>query len=175
MRRLYLFRHAKTEAAEPGQQDRSRALVERGRKDAGAIGAYMATHALIPDKVLLSPATRVQETWQYLATNWRPALGATTVERIYNASSTDLLDAIANTDAAVPSLMIVGHNPTLQDVGVTLIASGDIDAREALRERLPTAGLVVIDFPFDDWSRIHPQSGRLERFVTPKSIEVATK
>ena len=54
-----------------------------------------------------------------------------------------------------------------------LIASGDIDARERLREKLPTSGLVIIDFAFDDWSELHPQSGRLERFVSPKTLEAA--
>lgn len=175
MRRLHLFRHAKTEAAAPGQQDRARALIERGRNEAGRIGAYMATHALIPDKVLLSPAARVQETWQYLATCLKPPQGTATLERIYGGSAPDLLAIIKDTDPAIQSMMIVGHNPTLQDVGLLLIATGDIDAREALREKLPTAGLVVIDFPFDDWRKVHPQSGRIERFVTPKSIEAATK
>jgi phosphohistidine phosphatase len=54
-----------------------------------------------------------------------------------------------------------------------LIASGDIETRERLREKLPTSGLAIIDFPFDDWSKLHPQSGRLERFVSPKSLEAA--
>jgi phosphohistidine phosphatase len=52
-----------------------------------------------------------------------------------------------------------------------LIASGDIDARERLREKLPTSGLIIIDFAFDNWSKLHPQCGRLERFVSPKSLE----
>ena len=41
-------------------------------------------------------------------------------------------------------------------------------------EKLPTSGLVVIDLPFDDWSRVHPSAGRLERFVSPRLIEEAT-
>jgi phosphohistidine phosphatase len=52
-----------------------------------------------------------------------------------------------------------------------LIASGDVDTRERLREELPTSGLAVIDFAFDDWSRLHPLSGRLERFVSPRQLE----
>ena len=51
--------------------------------------------------------------------------------------------------------------------------AGDIDARERLREKLPTSGLVIIDFAFDDWGKLHPQSGRLERYVSPKSLEAA--
>ncbi len=171
MRRLLLLRHAKTESSEPGKEDRARVLVERGRKDAARIGAYMATHALIPDRVVLSPAARTQETWKHMAGALRPAPGAKTLDQIYDATQHDILAAIIDTQSAVHSLLIVGHNPTLQEVALMLIASGDIDTRERLREKLPTAGLIIIDFPFDDWSKLHPQSGRLERFVTPKSLE----
>lgn len=55
-----------------------------------------------------------------------------------------------------------------------LIASGDVDARERINENLPTSELVIIDFPFDDWARLHVNSGRLERFVTPRLITEAT-
>jgi len=174
MRRLLILRHAKTEPAAPDQDDRHRALVDRGRRDAGQIGAYMASHALIPDRVVLSPARRVQETWKYLAGAFKPAPGATTTERVYEATVHDIFAILAGTAASVHSLMVVGHNPSLHEVALMLIASGDIEARERLREKLPTAGLVIIDFAFDDWSKLHPQSGRLERFVTPKSVEAAT-
>jgi len=174
MRRLYLFRHAKAESAEPGKQDLDRALVERGRKDAGQIGSYMATHALIPDRVVLSPAARTQESWKYLASALHPVPGAATMEQIYDATTHDILAIIMDTPASVHALMIVGHNPALHEIALMLIATGDIDARERLREKLPTSGLIIIDFAFDDWSKLHPQSGRLERFVTPKLLDPAT-
>ena len=60
MRRLLLFRHSKAERPEQGHDDFTRALMDRGRKDAGRIGAYMASHALKPDRVLVSPATRTK-------------------------------------------------------------------------------------------------------------------
>jgi phosphohistidine phosphatase len=69
------------------------------------------------------------------------------------------------------TLLVVAHNPGLHEVALMLIASGDIDARERLNEKLPTAGLVIIDFAIDDWSRLHPQSGRLERFVSPRILD----
>ncbi|MCW5689206.1 MAG: histidine phosphatase family protein [Pseudolabrys sp.] len=175
MRRLLLLRHAKTEPATLTHEDRSRALIERGRRDAGKIGAYMQTHALVPDRVVLSPAKRVQETWKYMAGALKRAPGATTAEPVYAATPHDILGIILGAPAAAHSLMIIGHNPSLQDVALMLIASGDIDTRELLREKLPTAGLVIIDFPFDEWRNVHPQSGRLERFVTPKSLEVGTR
>ena len=55
-----------------------------------------------------------------------------------------------------------------------LIAAGDVEARERLNEGLPTSGLAVIDFAGDDWDKLHPRSGRLERFVTPRLLKAAT-
>jgi phosphohistidine phosphatase len=55
-----------------------------------------------------------------------------------------------------------------------LIASGNVDARERLSREFPTTGLAVIDFAFDDWKRLHPQAGRLDRFVSPRSLMAAT-
>ena len=55
-----------------------------------------------------------------------------------------------------------------------LIASGDVEARERIKESLPTSGLVVIDLPLDDWTSIRRQSGRLDRFVTPRLLGAAT-
>jgi phosphohistidine phosphatase len=179
MRRLYILRHAKTETAEPGRPDRARALVERGREDAGKIGAYMASHRLIPERIGLSPAVRTQETWKYMAAAMAAVPPAApdpmTVEKFYDANADGMFDLIAGTPADIQSLLIVGHNPALYDLAQMLVASGDIDARERLREGLPTMGLVIIDFAFDDWDKLHPRSGRLERFVTPKSLDPATR
>ncbi len=93
---------------------------------------------------------------------------------IYNASTEKLFGVIAGTHGA-QSLLVVGHNPSLHDLAVRLIAKGDTPARERVKEDLPTSGLVVIDLPFDDWSQLHPQAGRLERFVSPRLIAAATE
>jgi phosphohistidine phosphatase len=174
MRRLILLRHAKAEASEPGMEDRSRRLADRGRKDAAKIGAYMASHGIVPDKVMISPAARTQETWKFAAAAFRPAPGAMTADAIYDATPHTIVSVIKAVPATAHTLLVAGHNPGLHEAALMLIASGDIEARERLREKLPTAGLVIIDFAFDDWSRLHPQSGRLERFVSPKWLETAT-
>ena len=93
--------------------------------------------------------------------------------RIYNADTETLFGVIGETRKA-PALLIVGHNPSLHDIAVQLIASGAVDARKRIAEKLPTSGLVVIDLAFDDWSRLHLHSGRLERFITPRLIAAAT-
>ncbi len=173
MRRLLLFRHAKAERSEPGMADHSRVLVERGRKDAARIGVYIAGHALTPDRIVMSPSARTQETWKFAATAFRPSPAAQSVERLYDATPHAILGVIKDAPASAHTLMVIGHNPGLHELALMLIASGDIETRERLREKLPTSGLAIIDFPFDDWSKLHPQSGRLERFVSPKSLEAA--
>lgn len=154
-----------------GQEDRARTLVDRGRKDAGKIGAYMKSHGLIPDRVIISPAARTQETWKFTAAAFRPAPAAMTVDKLYDATPHAIFAVIKDAPASAHTLMVVAHNPGLHEVALMLIASGDIDTRERLREKLPAAGMAIIDFAFDDWDKLHPQSGRLERFVSPKSLD----
>jgi phosphohistidine phosphatase len=173
MRRLLLLRHAKTERPGPGQRDRDRKLIKRGRADAPVIGAYMARHGLVPDLALVSPATRAAETWTLAAAALGREPRVIKDERIYNASVETLIGIIRETRDA-QMLLIVGHNPGLHDLAVRLIAAGDAETRERVAEKLPTSGLVVIDLAFDNWSKLHPNSGRLERFVTPRLIEAAT-
>lgn len=169
MRRLLLLRHSKTERPEPGQRDRDRKLTPRGRADAPLIGAYMARHRLIPDLALVSPAQRSLETWALVEAALSKTPRVRKEDRIYNATTDTLADVIHETDNAT-ALLLVGHNPGFHDLANALIGSGDVEARESLNEKLPTSGLVVIDFAFDDWSKLHEQAGRLERFVTPRLI-----
>lgn len=168
MRRLLLLRHAKAESSRPGASDHDRALIERGRGDAAQIGAYMASHGLTPRKVLVSTAARAQQTWALAGAAFARAPEAVSADALYNAPPPAILAAIKG--AAAQPLLVIGHNPGLHELAVTLIATGDVDARERLREGLPTAGLVIIDFAFDDWTALHPRSGRLERFVSPKLL-----
>jgi phosphohistidine phosphatase len=174
MRRLMLLRHAKTERAEPGQRDRDRKLVKRGRADAPTLGAYITHHDLIPDLVLVSPAARAQETWGLAADAFAKPPRQQTDDRIYNANPQKLFYVVAEPRKA-NKMLIVGHNPSLHEFALQLIASGDVEAREQLREKLPTSGLVVMDLPIDDWAELRPHSARLERFVTPRLIAAATE
>jgi phosphohistidine phosphatase len=169
MRRLLLLRHSKTERPEPGERDRDRKLMPRGRADAPLVGAYMARHRLMPDLVLVSPAQRTIETWALVGAAFSKTPRVEKADRIYNASIDTLADLVRETDDA-SALLLVGHNPGLHDLANVLIGSGDVDARESLKEKLPTSGLVVIDFAFEDWSKLHERAGRLERFITPRMI-----
>jgi phosphohistidine phosphatase len=168
--RLILLRHAKSEKAEAGQRDHARRLNARGRDDAPIIGAYMARHALVPDRALVSSAARTRETWERVAATLAARPQVIHEERLYDASSEAILALVKETVPGVRTLLLVGHNPGLHDVARLLIASGDVEARERLNEGLPTSGLAVIDFAGKDWRKVHPHGGRLERFVSPRSL-----
>jgi phosphohistidine phosphatase len=173
--RLMLLRHAKSEKAEPGLRDRERSLNSRGRSDAAVIGAYLARHDLVPDLVLVSSAERTRETWERLSAALAAPVPATYEDRLYNAGGDAILAVLKETRPSVRALLVIGHNPGLHDAARLLIASGDVEARERLHEGLPTSGLAVIDFPGKDWRRLHVHGGRLERFVTPRSLAAADK
>lgn len=174
MRRLLLLRHAKSDWSEPGASDHERPLNRRGRDAAPRIGAYVRRHRLTPDGVLCSTARRTRDTWALVAAEITNAPAATYVERIYEATPRTLLDLLRSAEPGGDSLLVIGHNPGLHELATQLIASGDLDDRERLREKLPTGGLVVIDFAIADWSKLHARSGRLERFVVPRMLEAAT-
>src|SRR4051794_22872207 len=174
MRRLMLLRHAKSDWSAPGARDLDRPLSARGREAAPKMGAYMARHALVPDIIIASPATRVAETLEHVLLAFKTAPKIRRDERVYESGADTLLAMIKETPKAVHSLLLVGHNPGMAELASLLIAAGDLDARQQLIEKFPTAALAVIDFPLDDWGKLHPKAGRLDRFVVPRALESDT-
>ncbi len=174
MRRLILLRHAKSDWSAAGLPDRDRDLAPRGSESAPRIGAYMARHGLLPDLVLCSTARRARRTWDLVAEAFAQAPPTTYDERLYETGADVILEVIKGVGRHVHALLVVGHNPGLRDLAELLIAAGDIENRQRLLEKFPTSSLAVIDFPVDDWSRLHPRAGRLDRFVEPRMLETAT-
>ena len=170
MRRLILFRQAKSEPARSGEADLDRPIAARGREVTPLMGAYIAQHALTPDRALVSTARRTRETWDLLAGAFAKPPPAAFDRRIYEAPAKALLAVLHETAADTHTLLVVGHNPGMQELASVLMASGDMTARQNLSEKFPTAALAVIEFAVDRWADIAPHSGRLDRFVTPRAL-----
>jgi phosphohistidine phosphatase len=197
MRRLMLLRHAKSDRP-PGTPDHDRPLNRRGRDEAPLIGTYLAHNGLLPDGVLCSTAMRTRETWDLVAGALAASAAAEAEQRasanhdgagssrkakashrrppvdfdarLYEAAPQAILALLRETAPKVHSLLVIGHNPGLQETALTLIATGDVDARERLHEKFPTSGLAVIDFALDEWTKLHVRSGRLDRFIAPRQL-----
>jgi phosphohistidine phosphatase len=177
MRRLMLLRHAKTENDAPSGRDQDRRLDSRGRNDAAEIGAWIATHPPFPDSVLVSPAVRAHQTWDMAWAAMRDVVPPPEVEllsELYGADPSQLLQTIREASGTDPRrLMIIGHNPGMHELALALAGSGDVAARKALVDNLPTSGLAIFDFAVDDWSDVSFRRGKLVLFVSPKLLKRA--
>ena len=168
MLRLLLLRHAK--AAWPGGVlDLDRPLAKRGQEASLVMADYLKRERLLPDLVIVSPARRTHETWERV----QPIVGEIAMRtdgRIYEAPVGRLLEVVREVEPGIRTLMMIGHNPGFEELARLLIGEGDMDGILRLGQKYPTAGLAVIDFALEDWADVAHKSGRLERFVTPKSL-----
>jgi len=174
MKTLTLLRHAKSGWNDPVARDFDRPLNAKGRRAAQRIGAYLREQHLRFDHVAASPAVRVVETLEQLAEGSGAAINPAWDKRIYLASAMSLLDVIQESDDAYDDLLLVGHNPGLEDLVLMLVPDQTgCDAREQVEEKFPTASIAQITFPVDRWEDVRANSGELARFVRPRDLDPA--
>jgi phosphohistidine phosphatase len=168
MRRLMLLRHAK--AVPQGLlADENRPLAERGRQDMASIAAFVASRGLVPDLVLVSPSLRTRETWDLLLPAFPKPPAQRFDPRLYSAPVESIFKLVRETGADVSTLLLIGHNPGFEELARLLSGAGETDALIRFGGNMPTASLAVIDLA-GTWPAIETRTGRLEIFVTPKSL-----
>lgn len=172
MARLFLLRHAKSSWDDATSPDFDRPLNIRGRSAAPMMGRHMADHALFPERVLCSTARRTRETLAGLLPHLSGDMDIQLMRSIYTASDAGYLDILRRHGGGTRSLMLIGHNPGMQDTALSLIGSGNPAFVDEIRDKFPTAGLAVIDFDLADWAKLAPGSGRIVAFFRPREIEV---
>jgi phosphohistidine phosphatase len=169
MRRLLLLRHAKAIPA-TGHNDYERALIERGRRDAGAIGALVAEIGLIPDLVIHSGAERTRETAAIAMKAWPRRIEARAEPGLYGATRPALLAIVRALPDAAASVMLVGHNPGLADLANHLVGDGAKSDIARMAAKFPTAGLAALEFDVKRWRDAAPGAAQLTRFATPDDV-----
>ncbi|MGL5736608.1 MAG: SixA phosphatase family protein [Beijerinckiaceae bacterium] len=169
MHRIILMRHAKSDWPE-GVSDHDRPLAARGREAAPVMGQYLAQERSVPDLALVSSARRTQETWALFAAELPEAVAKRDEPGVYNARPDALLNLVREAPASARTLMIVGHNPGMQELAILLTGHGDRYAFARLSGKYPTCGLTIIDFHGEDWCDVVVRNGRLDRFITPKML-----
>jgi phosphohistidine phosphatase len=166
---LHLLRHAKSSWADAGLDDHDRPLAPRGEKAARRIGEYLATTPHPPELVLCSSARRTTMTLAGIA----PALPAeveTSIEDVlYGASSGELLERVRRVSDDVAVVMLIGHNPGVEDLAQLLVGSGDASLRARLATKYPTGALATISFS-GAWAALGPGRATLDGFVVPSDL-----
>jgi phosphohistidine phosphatase len=172
-RRLLLLRHAKSDWSAEGQDDHERPLSRRGRHAAQRIGEELARRRIAPERILCSSARRTRETVE-LVQPYLPESAALVVDaRLYLASPEALLERIADVDDRVRTLLVVGHNPGLEELATQLAAGGDEDALARLRRKFPTGGLADLRIAAARWRDVARARGTLAAFVCPRELDGA--
>jgi phosphohistidine phosphatase len=167
MKQLFLLRHAKSSWSDPELVDHDRPLAPRGRRALKLIAEHLGREGVTPALVLCSSARRTRETLERIA----PALGEgipVQIEReLYAASEQRLLERLRAVEDDVESLMLIGHNPGVEQLALSLAGSGQNLA--GIRRKYPTGALATLEFS-GRWGDLQPGRAELTDFVTPKQL-----
>ena len=144
MDRLILFRHGKAEHESASGEDFDRRLAPRGMRDSAEMGETLARLGLVPDVALVSPAARARETWAAAEAAF-PKAEVRLEPDLYNADPGAIRQAAEAAGQACATVMVVGHNPGLQELAVRLLMEGSSPAALVARaqRQFPTAAAAV--------------------------------
>lgn len=165
--RLFLLRHAKAGWALPGMRDFDRPLDPSGIADASATGIAMQACNFVPDLTLCSSAARARQTLEGIAAH--ADTGRTRfLDSLYSEDAAGYLKIIQQSGVA-GSLLVIGHNPMLEDLAMAIAAEGEDHARADLHAGFPTSGLAVIRFA-NPLATAALGQGFLEAFLIPAEL-----
>ena len=166
-KQLLLLRHAKSSWEDPELADHDRPLAPRGRRAAKLIAKHLRRQGIAPALVLCSSALRTRETLELIA----PALGEEVPvqieDELYAASEQVLLERVRAVADGIESLLLIGHNPGIQQLALLLAGGGENVA--ALARKYPTAALTTLEFN-GRWRELGEGRAELTGFVTPKEL-----
>ena len=167
MRSLLLLRHAKSSWDDHALADVDRPLSPRGEKAAPRIGQEMARRGWLPDLALVSPAVRTRETWRLVAAQLPQPPAARFPETLYDATARDILAEIRQ--ASADTILVVGHNPGLEDLALSLTDErSDAAALARIRQKFATGALARFRVE-GDWSTL--VKATLVDFLRPGDLE----
>lgn len=172
MKKLTLLRHAKSSWDDPVDRDFDRPLNKKGKRAAAVMGRFIRSNGLTFDQILASPAVRVIETLENVEEARGKAMEPTWDRKIYLASSATLLDVLRGANPDAEHILMVGHNPGLEDLIFDLVPDdGSSPARDEVETKYPTAALAEMTLAIEKWSDIREQCGKLDRFTRPRDLD----
>jgi phosphohistidine phosphatase len=177
MKRITLLRHAKSDWSDTTLRDFDRPLNGRGERAAALMGKWARREALHFDRVIASPAARVKDTLGKFRESFGACPEPAFDKRVYLASAATLADVLAETDDKEESILLVGHNPGLEEFVLEHVPDdGCSRLRGDVAEKFPTASMAVLDFDIDHWDDLaagRAGPGKLRSFVRPRDLDPA--
>jgi phosphohistidine phosphatase len=172
MKTVTLFRHAKSgQKNDAAIADLDRPLSKRGAKAAPAMAQVFRKGKLKPDLILCSPSKRTRETLALgVPKAWANNGRVRFEEKVYEASAQTLLKLLRALPEETSHVLIVGHNPGMQDLAILLSKPGTPEL-EQFMEKLPTAAVASFAFDTERWRGLKPSSGELKLYMTPNKLE----
>jgi phosphohistidine phosphatase len=168
LKELILFRHAKSSWAIPGQDDHDRPLNARGRRGAGLMAGWMLAEGWRPDLVLCSSAARTRETLA-LVMQTLPVAATLIEDSLYLASAEQLRRRVMQVEDRHARVMIVAHNPGIEDLARALDRAGAADA-SGPHAKYPTAAAAWFRGDGETWRRFFAAGPKLVAFMTPAGL-----
>lgn len=172
MKILGLFRHAKSDWQDPRARDFDRPLNDRGRRGAAIMGRHIRDHGVRWDRVIASPAIRCAETIEIASEASGRPVAVNWDRRIYLASSATLADLLRETEGDPKSILMVGHNPGLEDLIFDLVPDdGSSPLRDVVEVKFPTAAYAVLELNIDRWADLADRCAKLVHLTRPRDLD----
>jgi phosphohistidine phosphatase len=169
MANLYLLRHAKSAWDDLSVPDYDRRLARRGSHAIGLMAQHLRAANVAPDLVLCSSARRAVQTLDGIRAAFPEPVSTSIEDQLYAATADELLARLRQLPGSPVSVLLIGHNPGLQELGVVLAGRGNRRMRMQLRGKLPTGALVTLAVP-TPWRDLTPGCARLLGLVTPHDL-----
>lgn len=166
---LYILRHAKAEAGDAKMRDIDRPLAERGVNDAADLAKWLQAHdERMPQIVGCSSSKRTKQTWAQVKSALVQDVTLSEDDELYLASAGELLQYCQGLDDSHDCVMLIGHNPGLHELVLTLAQADNHPAWEDIDIKFPTCALAIVICAIDNWEKIAPQCGELHSYWDPK-------
>lgn len=164
MKTLLILRHAKSSRKDKSLPDHDRPLKKRGRNDAPRMGRLIAEEHLQPDRLVSSTALRAQTTAELVAEALEFSEEIELKPELYHAEPEDYLSVLQELEDTADSVLLVGHNPGMEELLEELTGEA---------EHLPTAALAQVELTVTSWQEVDEKTkGRLVQIWRPKELEI---
>ena len=171
MKTLTLLRHAKSGWDDPVTRDFDRPLNAKGKRAAQTVGRHLRDLGLEFDHIVASPAIRVGETLDAVAAGYGRTLAPVWERRIYLASAATLLDVVHELPHDTARVLLVGHNPGLEDLVLMLVPEAADGLRVLVEEKYPTATLAEMTLDVAGWDDAATGRATLTRYIRPCDLD----